>query len=864
MDLRGKNVVLMGRFHKLPQAKAKAGLVALGARVSGALSQKTDLVFAAYDVEGRRIGEAALRGVPVYDSTALRAVLRSGSGPADTEPGRGGAFADHGSLASAGDPATLLGLLQRADWSAFVAERDLSPLRAALLELERAHGVTEAHALATERLRGLGGTRLVHPYGHATEITSHAFSPCGRYLATGSWVGDDYHLGGALGIWEVASGRCVNVLSGVSGGVGWPDYDDVIQWSADGTRVGLAYSTNQVGVFDPFGRYGHPLASASVTDGASRPPDWALAPDGRRAFVSTGSPCALKGCVIPLEAGHLSWLPNHAAAGHPYLLPDALPEGGGGERGELWLDGGASWSRDGTRLSAYDPERGREFVIDLADRRVAWATEDEEETAGTGDGSAGARVSVEPTRVTFERPATREVLGDFTFLREPAAPRLIAYEYPHDDLGVEFALDDHTWCAAFESGVVIAPPNRAEELDAVLAWSVDRRFAWPVRWGGLEIVPDIRAAADRLPDDVTGFVVRECVERLDAGQSTTSWQGAWPPPNTATLDDLFSAARDAVSSLRGQWDFVVNEQLRDVVRLRARRGEPDGVTALLPLISDTEWRVLAAAQAALLLARGGRPEEARAVFAVAEEGVEAALGGYRAAQVAASVAGAHHALGDEAAADAWFARAKGAIETEVNAWEHRLAVIWALAECGREAEARSLWTSCGKETRQPNGIYVEPWLLCLVTTDRLDLAEEFMEAWVPRHDRPSSLIDALVELGRPDLLRAWVGGAWYIPEEKYERAQAIADGAPRRSLPPTPTEEDIAALAKAHAELLTTPRARRKHPTRELIDQAADRGHLSAVLDLLGTLPTDDYNDRASAAFTALWRATTGHWHAPW
>ncbi|TDC24775.1 hypothetical protein E1265_08725 [Streptomyces sp. 8K308] len=180
------------------------------------------------------------------------------------------------------------------------------------------------------------------------------------------------------------------------------------------------------------------------------------------------------------------------------------------------------------------------------------------------------------------------------------------------------------------------------------------------------------------------------------------------------------------------------------------------------------------------------------------------------------------------------------------------------------AEARSLWTSCPEGTRRPNGSYAEPWPLCLLNTDRLDLAEEFMTAWVPLRDRPSSMIGALTELGRPDLLRAWLSDHWYIPEERYERARAVADGAPRRSLPPTPTEEDVAALAKAHAELRAAPRARRQGPTRDLIEQAAAVGHLSAVLDLLGTLPADDYNDRASAAFAALWLAATGHRDAPW
>ncbi|MEU5023003.1 WD40 repeat domain-containing protein [Streptomyces milbemycinicus] len=869
MDLRGKSIVLMGRFHKLPQATAKAGLEALGARVSGSVSDRTDLVFVAHDVPGRKIGAASTRGIPIYDAKALRAVLKGAAEPSAgdesaTDGAGTGTFADHASLTSAADPAALLAVLQGADWSAFVAERDLPPLRARLLKLERTHGVTEAHRFATDRIRGLGDTRLQHPYGHSTEITSFDLSPCGRYLATGSWVGDDYHRGGALQIWEVASGRCVNTLQRIEGGVGWPDYDDAIQWSADSTRVGLAYNTNQVGVFDPFDTHTtntYPLASASVTDGASRPPTWALAPDGRRAFVSTASSSSIKGCVVPLEAGRLFWLPHYAPPSHPYLLPETLPEKFGHEEDELWLDDGVSWSRDGTRLYAYIARRRRDLVIDLATRQVGWATEEDgpESAAGKG-GGGGVRVSVDSTRVTFHRPDTGGKSDDFTFLREPPGPRLLEDDYVLEQHNVNFALDDHTWCAAFEEGVVIAPPDRREDLDAVLTWSVDRRFGWPVRWGGLDVVPDVRTAAERLGEDGLGYFVREYVERMEPAEA--QGDGAWPPPNTATLDDLFTAVKDAVSELGSNWNFAVNEYLSDAARLRARRGEPEGAAQLLDAIPGTDERVAASAQVAMILARAGHTEQARAVFAFAEPRAEAALGKHNAANVASSVAGAYQALGDTAAADAWFARARDAIEPETNPWENRLPVIWALTECGRVDEARSLWASA---ENRPNSFRSEPWLLCLLSTDRLDIAEEFLEACVPSGmDRPSSMIKALVELGRPDLLRSWLSDSWYIPDESYERAQAIADGAPRRSLPPTPTEEDIAALAEAHAKLLKTPRAKRQMPTVELLEQAADCGHLSAVLNLLGDLPAHDFNHRPKTAFSALWRAATGHYQAQW
>ncbi|MGI5346917.1 hypothetical protein ACQEU8_01835 [Streptomyces sp. CA-250714] len=852
------------------------------------MSAKTDLVFAAHDVAGHKIGKASTLGIPIYDAEALRAVLNEA---AERAPGDGiGAaaariFADHESMTSASDPAALLDLLREADWTAFAAERDLPPLRDRLLSFERTHGITEAHRFATGRIRGLDGTRLQHPYGHITEIESSALSPCGRYLATGSWGGDDYHRGGALQIWEVASGRCVNVLDRIEGGVGWPDYEDVIQWSADSTRIGLAYDTNQIGVFDPFdsATYTYPLASASVTDGGSRPPEWTLAPDGRRAFIRAGCAGTIQGCVVPLDAGGLYWLPGYASPSHPYLLGETLPEDFREKGDELWPENRATWSPDGSRLYIYDHRHRRNLVADLATRRISWATGEDGPKAAAGSGgpvtdrSGGVRVQVGSTGVTFRRPDTGGLLAEFEFLREPPGPRLFEDDYVFEEQNVNFPLDDRTWCAAFEEGVVIAPPDREEELDAVLTWSVDRRFGWPVRWGGLDVVPDARTAAERLGDDGLGFFVQEYVERQAAAgaeyatgavgaHAAAQGDGAWPPPNTATLDDLFSAARDSVSALGDNWKFAVNESLGDAARLRARRGEAEGAAELLAAVPDADERVVASAHVATILARAGRSEQARAAFDFAQAGAESALGPYNVARVTSAIAGAHHALGDTAAADAWFARARDAIEPETNAWQNRLAVIWALTECGRVDEARSLWTFPEEERRfnRPNGIYSEAWLLCLLNTDRLDLAEEFLAACVPPRDRPSSMIKPLVELGRPDLLRSWLADSWYIPDEDYERAQAIADGAPSRSLPPTPTDEDVAALAEAHAELLRTPRAKRGRPTEELIEKAADCGHLSAVLDLLGNLPAGNFNDRPKAAFSALWRAATGHYHAPW
>ncbi|MGP3927806.1 hypothetical protein [Streptomyces sp. 8N616] len=195
-------------------------------------------------------------------------------------------------------------------------------------------------------------------------------------------------------------------------------------------------------------------------------------------------------------------------------------------------------------------------------------------------------------------------------------------------------------------------------------------------------------------------------------------------------------------------------------------------------------------------------------------------------------------------------------------------VSWALTECGREDEARALWARGEEEWRKtPSTSYSVPWLPYLLGTGRIHLAEEFLTACDVEWDWwMDPVISVLADLGRTDLLRL---GQSDVPEVlaelRYEKALRMAEQRTRRSHPAKPSEADLAALAKAHAELLRTPRAHRERPTELLIKQAAECGHLSAVLDLLGKLPSPrDFNGRPSSAFSALWRAATGQDVEPW
>ncbi|MEW1748499.1 WD40 repeat domain-containing protein [Streptomyces angustmyceticus] len=619
MDVRGKTIVLVGRFDGLRQDEAQRRLEELGARVTGSVTSRTDLVFvdSLHYNEGRKLQEARRRSIPIFDDQALRDVL------ADEDVDHDGARA--GALS------------------------DLADLRARLLKLEREQGITEDHRAATREVREKEGALLRHPHSHQAEINDYALSPCGRYLATGTLTGDGY--GGTLQIWEVLTGRCVNV-TGIEGGVGRPGYERSIQWSADSRRIGLAYNTDRIGVFDPFSPFlgSVTLAECLITDGATRPVAWALAPDGRRVFVNSGTPGEVGGCIVPLDSGELHWTTRDAPPAHPYLLAGRLREDlrtaqrDAHREVTLRADGWVRWSRDGTRLQAQGASRGHAeaFVVDVSSGQVSWlagvgalaawspddrllvhvdeglhfldAVTGKPTGAGTGhsgvsalqwgmrgevprlaamvagsnasgarpgvliydedrfryrldvtpveegmvyadswawapSGDAGAwltadgrvevwslegdepqrlrtvevppetgvllwgaddvLVAMSPTTLRFLRAGSGETVGDFTCFHHPRVPKPLGDNYWFFERK-HFAPDDGTWCAVFEEGVVIAPDGRGRESwDEVLAWTVDERLAWPVRWGELDVVPDARSAGRALGDAPDGQWLRD-------------------------------------------------------------------------------------------------------------------------------------------------------------------------------------------------------------------------------------------------------------------------------------------------------------------------------------------------------------------
>jgi len=291
LDVRGKTVVLTGTFSRLKRAEAEKRLAALGAKIGSGVNKTTHILFAG-EKAGSKIDAAGRLGITVLGEDELMAVLAG-----ETKAAAPTSTSSFASLDPASPGPALAAAIEKLPWDDFDADRDLPGLREALYAHEAAHGITAAHRAATARLQP--HALLGHAHGHDVEVEWSELSPDGRFLATGSWVGDDYDRGGVLQIWDVRAGRCVNLLR-IRGGVGWPDYGGCVQWRPDGKRVGLAFDTNGVGSFDPFAQTGEPDSCAYVTDGWSRPPAWAWSPNSRDVYIACWGPDLALGAIVPL------------------------------------------------------------------------------------------------------------------------------------------------------------------------------------------------------------------------------------------------------------------------------------------------------------------------------------------------------------------------------------------------------------------------------------------------------------------------------------------------------------------------------------------------------------------------------------
>jgi WD40 repeat protein/tetratricopeptide (TPR) repeat protein len=990
MDIKGKTVVLTGDFKSMKRAEVSDKLTKLGAKMAGSVSSKTHLVFAG-DAAGSKLDKARALGVTVLDEAALLAVL-AGKEPAAKAPAAPPPPVAATPAAFPDDPVALAVAIGAIDQAKFDVARDLVPLREHLRAVEAKHGVTDAHRLATAKVRALGA-QLAHAHGQQGLITGFALSPDGRHLALGSWCGNAYERGGVVQLWELATGRCVNTLDPIDGGVGWLDSPGAVQWTADGERLGLAHNTNAIGAWDPFDKETKPQSHTSPTNGDDHPPAWCWSPDGGRVCVACWSDSEVPGFFVGLDAGkrtgrHLYYrdpkpapLANKLARGVRAQLQGAAVEvrehlrwSSDGTRvyghssrqayvtdakGQVtWLQpvtAPVAWSRDGlvladatdgitlrdgvtgattrtlaayagvralsfgergkvTRLAAVVPEAGgvagAVHVFDdgvhrytlatkpsavapspgdfcgwqwspdatrglclTADGAIAvWSLGDVpalERTLPAPDGTRGVLwgagdviVALGPRCIRFVRASDGAVLGDHTLLREAAG--LKPLEDEKGDRGdalrpdPTFALGDApAWVTAFANGLVIAPKSLTTQLDGALCWAVERRFAWPLRWGAVDVVGDAPAAAKHAlaPMGVALKTVRAHAV-VAAG---------WDPPD-AGFDDLCAAALAALDGLDWRQIQPTSAWVRALVRLHARRGEGEKARAAAERVNHPHQKYAALADAVVIFTNAGRRGDARDCAKVFEEhGQWLNADVLTTPDVMAAVAAMHDALDHADEAKAWFERAEKAVGYEPY-WGYRLALCVAYVERGRFDDARRHWDAGLLSDSALPQDEAHAWLRYLLGTGRAGTARDFLLRWKEAAGEvPSETLRAVAEDA------AALGLARELEDFATTLGVKVTSAQRTRAKKPTAwptgaTAKDRAALVKAHAAVMALPRETRVAEWRKLALEAATRGDCGAAVALLEAVPVRAYGGelRAATAFRVVWVAGTGAEVRPW
>ncbi len=828
LDVRGKTVVLTGTFSKLKRAEAEAGLVALGAKIGSGVNKSTHVLFAG-EKAGSKINAASKLGVTVLGETELMAALAGGGEASGKKGAKRGAKKgareaqvtpafDLSGLDPQAAGAKLAKAIEALAWDEFDVDRDLPGLRELLYAHELAQGVTAAHRAATARLRPRA--QLRHGHGHDVEVSWVDLSPDGRFLATGSWVGDDYHRGGVLQIWDVRAGRCVNMLR-IGGGVGWPDHAGCIQWRPDGRRVGLAYDTNGVGSFDPFGKSGEPDSCAYITDGWNRPPAWTWAPNSRDVYIACWGPELALGAIVPLigrrpeprwcasagrvdakdpdseprleplhdatwahperiigssggriyaidaSSGKIAW--EQAAAPPVSFSPDgeefAMHPAGivyysartGLPTGKMPMHVGAEsllWSRDGARLAAvvqpgnrwgaepgifiydrgdyrYSPDApmpgedetlhvawspdGRKIAVTVAGRLQIWelgeaATLRLDIAAPAGSGVSygdGVLIAWSSFGLAFHRDSDGAVIGAFKPAVEASGESPIGDELGSAwDFDPAFPLDAVRVAAALPEGVVIGPEDASasvEEVDRLIAWVIDRKWAWPWRWGEAKVWPDARAAcADH---EAPAVLKRQFGKRSKV--ATRAAKTAWPPVG-GSLDDIAGLLKSGIVGLGDGYhanDYRRKYAVRTMAlgmfeRAAAALDGEDGWSAW----SDPWFAAYAHGETVMTALAGrvaGAPALTREQTASLKRWLTAAeaLLKKKAAKETPqcrplAVLGASWILlGDAARGEKALATAIATIDPENNSTEHRRVVAEALAAVGRIRDAITHLTS---------------------------------------------------------------------------------------------------------------------------------------------------------------------------
>ncbi|MBA3548764.1 MAG: hypothetical protein H0T76_19965 [Nannocystis sp.] len=165
--------------------------------------------------------------------------------------------------------------------------------------------------------------------------------------------------------------------------------------------------------------------------------------------------------------------------------------------------------------------------------------------------------------LVFRQERDGAVIGGFQPAIEASGESPLAGD--GDDLGAAWAwnpafpLDRERVAAALPEGVVIGPPAATasvEEVDSKIAWVVDRKWAWPWRWGEAKVWPDAAAAcADQAAP--TALKKRFAQKQAKAGKSKATAKEttparpkkvSWPPPG-GTLDDIAGLLEQGIKQI---------------------------------------------------------------------------------------------------------------------------------------------------------------------------------------------------------------------------------------------------------------------------------------------------------------------------
>jgi len=543
-------------------------------------------------------------------------------------------------------------------------------------------------------------------------------------------------------------------------------------------------------------------------------------------------------------------------------------------RNPTWDDGdfkAFAWSTSGKRAAVLD-EKGQVHVVSLEQsvtvERVIPLNEDIRGIFWAKPEGSSREIIIAAHRecIMFIDANTGEIYAEHSFRKAPESPRPL--DTGEMDLADRlrpdptFAIDEETWGAAFPEGLVIAPIDKKGKLDAHLAWSVDRRFALPVRWGGLEIV-DSAAAVARGTIKPAGVNWKKFKPSKSRKQAP-----AFPPPNPATFGPIYDAVGQSMEDLGLGWQSHVAENLQHAAIFRARRGEISEALAMADTIPAYPEMLYTKAYITAVAYRAGKGSLADSAFSFVVEEVESEITPHNEILYAMALFAAWSAQKNQSKANEWLDRAKAKLEPENNAWQNRLALIWNLVEAGRQDEARALFTDKTPWASEPLCFYSIPFAAAMVREGHYPLLAEFLAQWSAYRFRDIdwTLRDKLGQLlAHHGLIKELEEGkdkfGLVVDDDRLALAKEREKTGP---ILHAPTPADIEMLAADFAQLQKTPRARRAPSTRALIQKAANLGHAGAVIALLPDLPGTNFNDRPQAALSALWTLTTGFDIVPW